>query len=115
MNLKSVIIAICSLLFLMIGLDKFFEFLQPPCSLNDKVSLIAWKAIGVAQIISGVLIWKHPYRKYIVGFFFVFMIVFSMIHLSQNTHDIGGSTFMAVMLGLLLWHPPFLRKPWRSK
>lgn len=109
MNIKNIIVAICSILFLMIGVDKFISFMEPPCSLMTEVSPIVWKLLGVLQIAAGILIWLPKYRKYVTGFFFVFMIIFIIVHLVENTYDIGGAAFMAVLLGLLVWDPGFLR------
>lgn len=109
MSIRNIIITICSLLFLMIGADKFLFYLKPPCSLSESLPLIVWQVIGILQIAAGILILIPKYRKYTVGFFFVFMVVFTIIHLTQNTYDIGGSTFMAVLLGLLVWDPSFIR------
>ncbi len=108
MNPIKIITGICSLLFFMIGLDKFFNFLQPPCSLEDSISPSVWLVFGVLQIAAGVLIWIPKYRKSVAGFFFVFMVIFTIVHLIDQTYDIGGSTSMAVLLGLLLWNPGFL-------
>lgn len=109
MNLTTIITAICSLMFLMIGADKFLSFLEPPCSLEANISPIIWQVLGVLQLAAGILIWQPKFRKHIAGFFAVFMLVFSSIHLSQQTYDIGGAAFMAVLLGLLAWNPSFLR------
>ncbi len=109
MNLINVITAICSLLFFMVGADKFLSFLEPPCSLMETISPLIWKLLGVLQIAGGIFIWLPKFKKYVVGFFFVFMIVFSGVHLMQNTKDIGGAVFMAALLGVLLWNPSFLR------
>ena len=109
MSVKKIIIAICSLLFIMIGLDKFLAFLEPPCSLIDNIPVVIWKVLGALQIIAAVLIWLPKYRPFIAGFFAVFMIVFSIVHLTQGTHDIGGAAFMAVLLGILVWDPNFIR------
>ena len=109
MNITNIIIAICSLLFLMIGLDKFFSFLDPPCSLTDSIHPILWNMLGGLQLAAAVLIWSPRFRKYVTGFFFIFMLVFTIVHLSQNTYDVGGAAFMAVLLGLLVWNPNFLR------
>ena len=108
MNLKNVIIGICSLLFFMIGTDKFLGFLEPPCSLENSISPMIWKALGVLQLAGGILIWMPKYRKYVTGFFTGFMIFFIIVHLSQNTYDVGGAASMAVLLGLLTWNPSFL-------
>jgi len=108
MNFSKVIIGICSLLFFMVGADKFLAFLEPPCSLMPSISPMVWSLLGVLQIAAGILIWLPKFRKYVVGFFFVFMIVFTIIHLVQGTQDVGGSVFMAVLLGILLWNPSFL-------
>lgn len=108
MNLKNIIIGIVSLMFFMIGADKFLAFLEPPCSLANSISPIAWNVLGVSQLISGILIWSPKYRKHIAGFFAVFMVVFSIVHLTQSTYDFGGAAFMAVLLGLLAWNPSFL-------
>ena len=109
MNITNIIVAICSLLFFMVGTDKFFAFLEPPCSLMENISTTVWKALGILQIAGGILIWVPKFRKIVVSFFFGFMLVFTIIHLIQGTYDIGGSVFMAVLLGLLVWNPSFLR------
>ena len=108
MNLSNIIAGICSLMFFMIGADKFFAFLEPPCSLMNEISPIIWKGLGALQLIAGVLIMIPKYRKPVVGFFFIFMLVFSVIHLTQGTKDVGGALFMATLLGLLIWNPSFL-------
>jgi len=94
----------------MVGADKFLSFLKPPCSLETAVPIIIWQALGAMQIVSGVLIWLPKFRRYVVGFFFVFMLIFTIVHISQATYDIGGSAFMAVLLGLLLWNPSFINR-----
>lgn len=108
MNIRNVIIAFCSLMFFMIGADKFFHFLEPPCSLENSIPTIIWSILGVLQLASAVLIWIPKFRKYVAGFFCVFMLIFSLVHLSQGTYDIGGSAFMAVLLGILIWNPSFI-------
>ncbi len=110
MNITNIIVAICSLLFFMIGVDKFFLFMEPPCSLQDSVPPVAWKMLGALQLAAGVLIWFPRFRKYVAGFFAVFMLIFTSMHLIANTYDVGGAVFMAVLLGLLVWNPAFLNK-----
>jgi len=114
MNIKNVIVAICSLLFLMVGADKFLFFLEPPCSLMGEISPTIWKALGVMQLAAAILIWLPKFRNYITGFFTVFMLVFTVVHLTQGTYDVGGAAFMAVLLGLLAWNPGFLNRGSRS-
>lgn len=109
MNIANVITGICSLLFLSIGADKFLNFLEPPCSLMGSISPIVWSILGVMQIAGGILIWFPKYRKYVAIFFTLFMLTFIVIHLVNNTYDIGGAAFMAVLLGLLAWNPGFIR------
>ncbi len=82
--------------------------MEPPCTMMASIQPTIWKAIGVLQIAGGILIWLPKYRKYVAGFFVVFMLSFTMIHLVNNTYDVGGAVFMAVLLGLLLWNPGFL-------
>ena len=108
MNLTKIITAVCSLLFFMIGADKFVMFLEPPCSMMDSISPVIWKVLGALQLAAGVLIWLPKYRKYVAGFFAVFMLFFTVTHLINSTYDIGGAAFMAVLLGLLAWNPAFL-------
>lgn len=93
----------------MVGMDKFFAFLEPACSMMEYISPIVWKGIGVLQIAAGILIWSPKYRKYVVGFFSVFMIAFTFVHISQGTKDYGGAAFIAVLLGLLVLNPSFIR------
>ena len=109
MNLQKIIVAICSLLFFMIDIDKFFPFMEPSCSMMENISPAMWMFLGVIDIAAGILIWVDKYRKFIAGFFFVLMIGFSVMHLVNDTSDIGGALFMAALLGLLLWDPVFLR------
>lgn len=108
MNISNILAGICSALFLMIGADKFLNFLEPPCSLMDSISPFVWKGLGVLQLAGAIFIILPKYRKYVSGFFFIFMLFFSIVHLTQGTYDIGGAVFMAVLLGLITWNPKFL-------
>ena len=109
MNIIKIIVAICSILFFMIGVDKFLSFLDPPCTLMPGIPTTIWYGLGVLQIAAGFLIWIPKYREYIAGFFLVLMLFFIVYHLLENTQDVGGAVFMAVLLALLLWNPGFLQ------
>jgi uncharacterized membrane protein YphA (DoxX/SURF4 family) len=109
MNLMKVIIAICSFLFIMIGVDKFYPFMEPPCTLEASISPLIWKLFGVLQLAAGILIWLPKFRKYVAGFFAVFMFVFVIVHLVNDTYDVGGAASMAVLLAVVFWNPSFLR------
>jgi len=109
MSPKKIIIGILSLLFLMIGADKFLSFLEPPCSMESSIPSTVWSILGVLQLAAGLLIWLPKFRKPLVGFFFIFMLVFATAHLTQGTYDIGGAVLMAALLGLLIWNPSFLQ------
>ncbi len=109
MNINNIVTAICSLLFFMIGVDKFLPFLDPPCSLSSNIPPSVWKVFGGLQLAAGILIWHPRSKKFVAGFFIIFMLVFTIYHLKENTYDIGGSSFMAFMLGLLIWNPRFFR------
>ncbi len=108
MNLTNAVVAICSLLFFMIGADKFLSFLEPPCSMETSISPIVWKGLGMFQLVAGILLWIPKYRKPIASFFAGFMFFFTIVHLFNNTYDIGGAASMAVLLGLLVWNPGFM-------
>ena len=70
---------------------------------------VFWNGLMILlQIAAGILIWLPQFRKFVVGFFFVFMLSFSIVHLANKTDDIGGSMFMAILLGLLVWNPSFI-------
>ena len=73
------------------------------------INPMIWKSLGVLQIVSGILIWFPKFKKYIVGFFAIFMFVFTAVHLIQGTSDIGGAAFMGVLLALLAWNPKFIQ------
>ena len=109
MNLTNVILAYLSFTFVMIGADKFLNFLEPPCSLMGSVPPLVWSVLGVLQIITGVLLWMPKYRKYLAGFWMVFMFIFTVVHLSQSTTDYRGALIMGVILGLLVWNPNFIK------
>ena len=109
MNILKIITAICSLLFFMVGFDKFVPFMEPPCSLMDKISPLLWKGLGALQIAGGILIWFSKIRRYVAGFFVILLVFFTLYHLKENTYDIGGSVSMAVLLGILVWNPAFLQ------
>ncbi len=108
MNITIIITAISSILLFMVGADKFLLFMEPPCSLMNGISPTIWKGLGVLQLLGGVLIWMPKYRKYVAGFFIVFMLFFTSYHLMEGTNDVGGAVFMAALLGLLVWSPSFL-------
>ncbi|MGB1248278.1 MAG: hypothetical protein ACPG4Z_05290 [Chitinophagales bacterium] len=76
----------------------------------NTISPLIWKIFGVLQIAAGILIWMPKCRKYVTGFFVIFMSFFSLYHLTQGTYDIGGAIFMAVLLGILFWNPKFLNR-----
>ncbi|MCD2259144.1 hypothetical protein [Psychroserpens luteolus] len=84
--------------------------MEPPCSLIDNISTTLWKVLGGLQIAAGVLIWFSKLRRYVAGFFVIVLLFFTIYHLKERTYDIGGSTFMAVLLGLLAWNPKFIQK-----
>ncbi len=109
MNIYKVLIAIASLMFFMIGFDKFFGFLQPPCSLESNIPTQIWIMLGAMQLAAGVIMWLPKYRRPVAIFFTIFMTVFTIVHLVHGTYDIGGSVFMAVLLGLIAWEPKFLK------
>ncbi len=109
MNITNIIVGLCSVLFLMVGADKFGAFLDPPCSMMNEIPELIWHGLGVLQILAGILIWLPTYRKYIAGFFFIFMLAFTAVHLIQGTSDVGGAIFMAILLGLLVWNPKFIQ------
>nr|WP_321237479.1 hypothetical protein [uncultured Psychroserpens sp.] len=109
MNILKIITAICSLLFFIVGFDKFFPFMDPPCSLIDNIPKTFWKVLGSFQLAAGILIWFSKLRRYVAGFFVLVLLFFTIYHLKENTYDIGGSIFMAVLLGILVWNPTFLK------
>jgi len=96
MKLNLIVLAGFSLIMFMIGLDKFFNFLEP-CSLLEEVPDTLWKVIGALQLVSAVLILSPKFRKTIAGLFFGLMIYFIYKHLSIGTFDIGGAIFMAII------------------
>jgi len=109
MSIANIITGLCSLMFFMIGPDKFLNYLEPPCSMMEFVSPVVWKTLGVIQVLAGILIWLPQFKKYIVGFFAVFMYVFVLVHVTQGTKDIGGALFMGILLSILAWNPSFIR------
>ncbi len=108
MNLSNLIIGVCSLLLLMVGADKFLNFMEPPCSLMENISTTTWQALGVIQLAGGILLWMPKLRRSIASFFIVFMLFFTIMHLKENTYDIGGSVFMVFLFGIIAWNPSFL-------
>ena len=96
-------------MFFMIGADKFLSYLEPPCSLESSLSPMIWSIFGVMQLATGILLWLPQFKKYVVGFWMIFMLVFAGVHLSQGTSDFGGALFMAGLLGVLVWNPSFIR------
>jgi len=93
----------------MIGADKFLNFLEPPCSLMGNISSSIWMGLGVLQLAGGILIWFPKFRKQVAGFFMLFMLFFTGVHIGQGTNDVGGAVFMAVLMFFLLWNPKFIR------
>ena len=93
----------------MIGADKFLFFIEPPCSVMNTISPTVWKLLGVLQIAGGILLWLPTFKKYVAGFFILFMLFFTIFHIVENTYDVGGAVFIAFLLGLLVWNPAVLK------
>ncbi len=110
MNLRNIIIGTCSLLLIIVGIDKFLFFLEPPCSLQESIPTMLWRGLGVLQILGGIFIWFKNYRKYIIGFFLGFMIFFTFYHIINDTYDVGGAVFLAILFGVLILNPNFLKR-----
>lgn len=110
MNLiAKILTGLATVMLFMVGSDKFLKFLQPPCSLEASIPTPIWSLFGVLMIASGILIWLPKFRRPVLIFFCLFMLTFTIIHLINGQSDIGGSLFMGVLLGLLVWNPKFLR------
>jgi len=75
----------------------------------NTISPTVWKLLGVLQIAGGILLWLPTFKKYVAGFFILFMLFFTIFHIVENTYDVGGAVFMAFLLGLLVWNPAFLK------
>lgn len=108
MNLSNIIAVVCCILLIPIGLDKFLNFLEPPCSIMGSIPTTIWKGLGVIQIAGGILILIPKLRRPVASFFFCFMLFFTVFHIINSTYDIGGSAFMAGLLAVLVWNPGFL-------
>ncbi|WP_460218287.1 hypothetical protein [Psychroserpens sp. MEBiC05023] len=74
----------------------------------NNVSTTLWKILGGLQLAAGILIWFTILRRYVAGIFIIILLFFTTYHLRENTYDIGGSIFMIVLLGILIWNPKFL-------
>ncbi len=109
MNVENILFVLLSLLLIGVGFDKFHPFLEPPCSLEAKMPVLAWKSIGIMQLIIAILVWQKKIRQYLLGFFLVFMLFIIGVHLLTNTYDIGGALCMAGLSGLLVWKPKFIK------
>jgi len=109
MKISTILVALASLMFFMIGADKFLNFLEPPCSMMDRIPSAIWMLLGAMQIAAGILIWFPKIRRPLCIFFALFMLTFTIVHLVNGQSDIGGSAFMAVHLGLIAWNPRFIR------
>lgn len=83
--------------------------MEPPCTMMNSISPILWKLFGLLQLFASILIWIPKFRRYVAGFFLIFMLAFTIYHLSHNTYDIGGAIFMSVILGFLVWSPKFIQ------
>lgn len=111
MILGKILIGIFSLLLLMVGADKFLNFLQPPCSLMETINPMMWMVLGGIQMLGAILIWLPKYRKLVANFFLGFMAFFTAYHLIKGTYDIGGAVFMLGLCALIVWSPAFLMGP----
>ena len=104
-SLSKLITAICSVLLLLIGIDKLYKFMEPECSMMENIDPTLWKTLGLIQILGGILICLPKWRRPVATLFIVLMLFFTFYHLSNQTYDVGGSIFMIFMLGYLIWKP----------
>ena len=62
LNIQKILIAITSLLFLMIGFFKFFPFMEPACTMMDRIPSSLWMWVEChttsLAIISGAVYWN---------------------------------------------------------
>lgn len=107
MNLNLILTAILSILLIMIGVDKFMSFLTP-CTLLAEIQPTILKALGVIQILAGILVWSKGFKSSIAWLMAGLMIYFIIRHLVGGTSDIGGAVFLLVLCLLLIWNPAFL-------
>jgi len=106
----TILKVITSLMFFVLAADKFLHFLKPPCSLEETFSQNVWMMIGYVYIAAASLLWHKKIGKRVAIIFAVVMIAFSIWHLVNDTYDIGGALFMALLLGLIAWKPEFLTR-----
>lgn len=84
--------------------------MESSCSMMNRVSPTLWKELGTLQIVGGILIWMPRFRKYVAVILIIIKLFFTIFHLANNTYDVGGSLFMAALLGLLIWNPGFMHE-----
>jgi len=96
-NLKRYIIYFIALNLIILGLDKFLKLMPVACTLMTDASDTILYIIGGLEIVLGILLFLGKFTKGILIAVVLLMLWAIGMHLINETYDIGGAVFLAVV------------------
>ena len=87
---------------IIIGIDKFFEFL-PACSLTNVASQTEMMGTGILEILGGLGLLTQKFRLPSLILLGLIMILGLVMHISTKTTDFGGALFGLIVVFFLLY------------
>ena len=96
-KIKKYVIYFIALNLIILGIDKFFTFIPAACSLLTEATTSMSYSLGVIEILLGILLFAGKFTKTILIFVVLLMISAIIMHLMNDTYDIGAAIFMAII------------------
>jgi len=104
-KIKKYIIYFIALNLLVLGMDKFFLFIPDSCTLLVDAPKSMLYTLGVIEVVLGILLCLGKYTRTILVAILVLMISAIVMHMVNDTYDIGGAVFLILLVLIPLMLP----------
>lgn len=104
-NINKYIIYFVAINLLILGIDKFFQFIPESCTLLEDASKTMMYSLGVIEIVLAFFLFVGKFTKKILLAIVLLMAWATLMHFMNDTYDIGG----AVFLGIIALLPLFIK------
>lgn len=96
-KIKKYTIIFIAINLLILGVDKFFQFIPLSCTLMIDASKSLMYGLGVIEVGLGILLLLGKFTKFILIGVCLLMVWAIVMHLVSETYDIGGAVFLAIL------------------
>lgn len=102
-NIKRYIIYFIAGNLIILGIDKFTRLMPLACTLMEDASDNMLYAVGVIEVVLGILLLLGKFQKAILIAIVIFMLWAIVMHLMSGTYDIGAAIFLAIVSAIPLF------------